>query len=284
MLRNYQIRATSVSRGSGTSVSLVYLALISLSSLAFATVSLQGDSFPDTVGSASNPHPHKSDSISADEAVSEMKTVMLTNYPGEINRAGKDSVQEGKQDRFWNSLAKVWLTSEQVHLLKTAFDIGYKDGGLEHARLVQGMLLQETIAGLLGRIGHMTAPVGKRSYGVMQVKATAANDVLRKYSEFGVFSSDEELIAELIVDDEFNIRLASKHFLHLRARTKTDAQALMAYNIGLRASRRYKNHHSFRYVKKVNRYSERVVNPFNKKFNSRILSTVQQSDRLLATS
>jgi len=119
---------------------------------------------------------------------------------------------------------------------------------------------------------------------VMQVKVSAANDVLRKYSEFGVFSSDEELIAELIVDDEFNIRLASKHFLHLRARTKTDAHALMAYNIGLRASRRHKNHQAFRYVKKVQHYSERVVNPFNEKFNSRILSTVQQSDRLLAAS
>ena len=273
MLRHYQIRATSVSRGSGTSVSLVYLALISLSSLAFATVSLQGDSSPETDGSAISPHTYN-----------ETKSVLLTNYPGEINRAGKDSLQDGQQDKFWNSLAKVWLTSEQVHLLKTAFDIGYKDGGLEHARLVQGMLLQETIAGLLGRIGHMTAPVGKRSYGVMQVKVTAANDVLRKHSEFGVFSSDEELIAELIVDDEFNIRLASRHFLHLRTRTKTDAHALMAYNIGLRASRRYKDHHSFRYVKKVNRYSERVVNPFNEKFNSRILSTVQQSDRLLAAS
>lgn len=279
MLRTYQIRATSVNRGSGTSVSLVYLALISLSSLAFATVSLQGDALPDTAESAISPH-H-----------SELKSVQLTNYPGEINRAGndlvkdsaRDSVSKDRRDTLWNPLAKVWLTNEQVHLLKTAFDIGYEDGGLQHARLVQGMLLQETIAGLLGRIGHMSAPVGKRSYGVMQVKVTAANDVLRKYSEFGVFSSDEELIAELIVDDAFNIRLASKHFLHLRSRTKTDAHALMAYNIGLRASRRYKDHQTFRYVKKVQNYNHNVVNPFNEKFNSRILSAVQQSDRLLAS-
>ncbi|HHJ80579.1 MAG TPA: hypothetical protein ENJ65_02985, partial [Candidatus Tenderia electrophaga] len=88
---------------------------------------------------------------------------------------------------FWNSRTKSWLIDEQLSLLQTAYEVGYEDGGLEHAELLQSILLQETIAGQLGRIGHMTAPVGKRSYGVMQVKVSAARDVLRKHKEFGRF-------------------------------------------------------------------------------------------------
>ncbi len=181
-------------------------------------------------------------------------------------------------------MAKVWLTAEQMYIMKTAFDIAYRDGGLQHAKLIQGMLLQESLAGLLGRIGHMSAPVGKRSYGVMQVKVTAAKDVLGRHASLGEFSSDEELITHLIVDDAFNIRVASKHFLFLRAKTKTDDHALLAYNIGLRASRRYNNHKSFRYVKKVKRYTRQIAKPFNDKFNGKIISENQFVARKLKAS
>lgn len=170
-------------------------------------------------------------------------------------------------DTIWNPLSKSWLTTEQVHLLKLAFDIGYRHGGAQHAKLMQSTLMQETIAGLLGRIGHMSAPVGKRSYGVMQVKVSAARDVIRRHPEIGRFRSDEELIARLITDDQFNIRIASLHMTHLRKYTETDAQALMAYNLGLRASKRYKDHGSFSYVKGVRRFYEYVIMPFNRKFN-----------------
>ncbi len=167
---------------------------------------------------------------------------------------------------LWNPLAKAYLTQEQVDLLMLAFDVGFKDGGVQHAKLIQATMMQETIAGLVGRIGHLSAPVGKRSYGVMQVKVSAATDVLRHHPELGEFRSEEELIAQLITDDKFNIEVASLHIQHLRKFTDTDEQALMAYNIGLRGSRRYKDHASFAYVQGVQRFYQQVILPFNEKY------------------
>ncbi len=167
---------------------------------------------------------------------------------------------------FWNSLTKSWLTDEQLGLLQTAYAVGYEDGGIEHAEMLQGVLLQETIAGQLGRIGHMTARVGKRSYGVMQVKVSAARDVLRKHKELGRFRSDEALIVALMTDDELNIQMASKFLLHLKQKTKSDEAALVAYNIGLRASRKIAAPDSFKYVVRTQRNLTEVVQPFNQKF------------------
>jgi hypothetical protein len=168
----------------------------------------------------------------------------------------------GKQ-LFWNTLTKSWLSDEQINLLLTAYAVGMKDGGREHAEQVQAILLQETIAGQLGRIGHMTAPVGKRSYGVMQVKISAARDMLRKYPEFGRFRSDEELIVALMTDDEFNIRIASKFMKYLKQNTRSVDAALVAYNIGLRASRKISRPQSFKYVVRTRRNLTKVVQNFN---------------------
>lgn len=164
---------------------------------------------------------------------------------------------------FWNPLTKGWLTDEQASLLQTAWEVGLADGGPAHAELLQAVLLQETIAGQLGRIGHMTAPVGKRSYGVMQVKVTAARDVLRQHKSFGRFRSDEELIVALMSDDLFNIRMASKFLLHLKDNTVSEDAALVAYNIGLRASRKITRPEQFKYVVRTRRNLTEVVQHFN---------------------
>jgi len=282
--------------GVSTTRLMIYLALVSVSSLAFATVSMKNNSLSEAQYLAdAQSSVQASDVMCLRPADSLSQTSYLNTsyekfrpavYTGSIQRVGnlQKNTSINKPDTLWNPLAKVWLNAEQVLLLKTAFDIGYQDGGLQHAKLIQGMLLQETIAGLLGRIGHMTAPVGKRSYGVMQVKVTAATDVLAKHAYLDNFDSESELIANLIIEDEFNIRIASKHFLHLRTRTKTDAHALLAYNIGLRASRRYSNHDSFRYVKKVKRYSRQVAEPFNEKFNSKVISKNQFAAKKISAS
>ena len=171
-----------------------------------------------------------------------------------------------KGQLFWNSLTKTWLTEEQLNLLQSAYEIGLADGGTEHAEMLQAVLLQETIAGQLGRIGHLTAPVGKRSYGVMQVKVSAARDILRKHKEFGRYRSDEALIVALMTDDAFNIRMASKLLLHLKQKTKSSDAALVAYNIGLRASRKISKPGAFKYVVRTNRNLTEVVQHFNQKF------------------
>lgn len=175
-------------------------------------------------------------------------------------------LESRKPETLWNPIAKAWLTDEQVELLKLAYDVGVEEKDVRHARTLQAILMQETHAGLMGRIGHLSAPVGKRSYGVMQVKVSAASDVLKRHPELGKFKSVEELIAKLLTDDEFNIRVASKHVQYLNKHTKSDAHALMAYNLGLSASKRYKSHTSFKYVKGVKRFYAKVVMPFNRKF------------------
>ncbi len=180
--------------------------------------------------------------------------------------ASSTSSAGDEEKTIWNPLAKSWLTEEQVGLLKLAYDIGYQDAGEQHAILLQSTLLQETIAGQLGRVGHRAAPVGKRSYGVMQIKVAAALDVLDGHPQLGASRTDEELIVRLMTDDAFNLRIASKFLLFLRNKTNSDAEALMAYNMGLRASKRFEAHEDFYYVKSITRYFESVVVPFNRKY------------------
>lgn len=179
---------------------------------------------------------------------------------------------------FWNPMSKSWLSPEQMDLLQLAYDIGFEDGGHRHAELVQAILMQETIAGQLGRMGHMTAPVGKRSYGVMQVKVTAARDVLSENAGLGEFRADEELIVRLLSDDEFNIRIASKYLLQLKERVKTMDRALVAYNVGLGGSSSVEEPGEFKYVVSARGYLDDVVRPFNRRFGdeSLRLATVNQ--------
>jgi hypothetical protein len=169
------------------------------------------------------------------------------------------------RETMWNPLGKGWLTPEQIDLLGMAYSIGYKDGGAAHARLVQAVLLQETIAGLLGRLGHLSAPLGKRSYGVMQVKVVAAHDVLRHHPELGKFHTDDQLITRLMTDDEFNIRVASAYLKFLRKHKRNDQQALVAYNIGMNAARRVMDAADFKYVQRVERYLAVLVPRYNNK-------------------
>lgn len=172
----------------------------------------------------------------------------------------------GRSGRLWNPLGNAWLTHEQLELLSLAYKIGHDDGGEAHAKLLQAVLMQETIAGQLGRLGHLSAPMGKRSYGVMQVKVPAARDVLTWHPEYGHFRTDEQLIARLITDDEFNLRIASAYLKYLRKRTDSDHQALVAYNVGPNAAKRVPDPAQYRYVLGIEQYLSKVVMPFNGKF------------------
>lgn len=200
-------------------------------------------------------------SIASEIRLADDADASLNGPPGLVARQEDDPVA-GRL--FWNPLTKSWLTDEQAMLMQTAYEIGLADGGLEHAELLQAVLLQETIAGQLGRIGHMTAPVGKRSYGVMQVKVSAARDVLRHYKQFGRFRSDEELIVALMSDDVFNMRIASRFLLYLKEKTASEDAALVAYNIGLRASRKIGKPEKFKYVVRTRRNLSEVVQHFNR--------------------
>jgi hypothetical protein len=183
---------------------------------------------------------------------------------GDFERVSNNQPEE----TLWNPLGKSWLSAEQLVLLGMAYNIGYQDGGKTHAKLVQAVLLQETIAGQLGRLGHLSAPLGKRSYGVMQVKVVAARDVLHQRPQLGYFRTDDQLITRLITDDEFNIRVASAYLKMLRSHARSDHKALVAYNIGMNAARRVTDAGDFKYVRKVERYLAVVVRRYNTKFSS----------------
>lgn len=204
--------------------------------------------------------------VHTDEQVASSRAFFDTDWLPRLRDFVAVANADGDGVRLWNPLGKAWLTDEQLDLLSLAYKVGYEDGGEAHAKLLQAVLMQETIAGQLGRLGHLSAPLGKRSYGVMQVKVVAARDVLKWRPQFGEFATDEQLIARLMVDDEFNIRVASAYLKYLRRGANSDHQALVAYNLGPNAAKHVVDPAQYRYVLAVERYLSHVVMPFNGKF------------------
>lgn len=122
-------------------------------------------------------------------------------------------------------------------LMQTAYAVGYADGHKDPT-LLQAILLQESAAGTMKhhRVVH---PNKNQSYfGAMQIKLGAAKDVLKKWPEmFDQYAfdtrTDDEIKARLIVDDAFNIAIASKYLVILRDRYGyTGHMLLNAYNRG----------------------------------------------------
>lgn len=115
----------------------------------------------------------------------------------------------------------------------TAKADGHKDPGL-----VQAVLLQESMAGTM-KNHRVVTPNKKQAYfGAMQIKLVAAKEVLGRWPEMYETHSfdtrtDDEIKARLIVDDKFNIAVASKYLIILRdTYGYTGAMLLNAYNRG----------------------------------------------------
>lgn len=156
--------------------------------------------------------------------------------------------------------------------LRKVFVVGLDVG---HPETLQAILLQETRAGTTEPIGNKNSPVGKRSYGLMQVQVVAARSIFervpsvfkmyfpdRKYSSV----ADEEIIALLLTNDEANIRIAAHHFnLYLRLSGGDWNRAVAAYNAGIGAVQNIAVPSEFGYVIKVKAALETTVRPFNRK-------------------
>ncbi len=166
-------------------------------------------------------------------------------------------------------------TPEQRKLMTMAFHIGQDVGFPE---TIQSLLLQETMAGAYGdRIGDTNLRIGKRSYGVMQMKVATAKKVLKKYPKLiaKYFPTrktlkrvrDEELIIRLIQDDEFNIRLAALNFDIHRKRSKSWAQAVVAYNTGQGTANKIKYPKKHIYYGHILKRMITEVRPFNRETN-----------------
>lgn len=156
--------------------------------------------------------------------------------------------------------------------MKMVFAIGREVGNPE---TLQAILLKETSGGTSILIGNRNSPVGKRSYGVMQVQVVAARSVLQRYPK--VFARyfpnrtynsvlDEEVIALLLTNNEANIRIAAHHFqLYLSLCEGDWEKAVAAYNAGIGAVQNIAVPAEFQYVIDVKNKIETIVRPFNDK-------------------
>lgn len=133
------------------------------------------------------------------------------------------------------------LTIKQKAILTMAYTIAKKDGH-KYPQLLQGILLRETNAGGIKSYKVAGNEYGlkpnERYYGLAQLKLSATRDVLAKWpTMWNKFDfqghTDEEVIAKLIENDEFNIAIASKYILILQTMGYTTPMSIAtAYNKG----------------------------------------------------
>lgn len=128
------------------------------------------------------------------------------------------------------------LTERQHRLLNLAYELGKKHG-FKNPEIVQAVLLQETHAG--GLSSYRVANPGPQAYfGPMQIKLAAAKDVLKRwpnlFTTYGFHTrSDDEIKANLILNDRFNLEVGTKYLKVLQTEYGFTGRALMnAYNRG----------------------------------------------------
>jgi hypothetical protein len=147
--------------------------------------------------------------------------------------------EKGTNGRAGDQVAMVipeTLTDKQNLLLKQAYDIAKADGH-KNPELVQAVLLQETQAGSLKSF-RVANPGPEAYFGVMQIKLKAARDVLSQFpslfSKYGLQTrTDDEIKANLILNDRFNLEVASKYLLLLQRQYGFSGRTLLnAYNRG----------------------------------------------------
>jgi hypothetical protein len=157
---------------------------------------------------------------------------------------------------------------KQVHAVAREFG---------HPETMQAILLQESGGGVANPVGNLNSPVGKRSYGLMQVQVVAARSILSRYpTTFNRYFpdrqyqtvSDEEVIALLISNHEANIRIACQHFALYLSMSEGDwHKAVAAYNMGIGNALKREDHADYPYVKEIEEKMRETVRPFNLRHN-----------------
>lgn len=160
--------------------------------------------------------------------------------------------------------------------LLTVFHVGREVGNPE---TLQAILIQES-GGAPAAVGNKASPVGKRSYGLMQVQVNAARSVLQRnpklvkqYFKGRSYGSlvDEEIIALLIMNDEANVRIAAYHFrIYFKLCGGDLDKTVAAYNAGIGGVEAIPNPSEFQYVISIKEKLQDVVRPFNQKHGLRL--------------
>lgn len=160
------------------------------------------------------------------------------------------------------------LTSRQHELLNFAYKVAKADG-IKHPEYLQGLILQESLAGGIKDFRVAGDRVNKQNqyFGIGQIKLAAAIDVMKSFPQMWdhlATRTHEELQARLILDDHFNIRVASKYLL-LMGVNKASEFALTAYNRGIGGAMLVENHREFHYTDKVIDYANsKTIKNLNK--------------------
>lgn len=145
-----------------------------------------------------------------------------------------------RQDATVNAPAPVVARGEspspQQQVLNNAYAQAKADGH-KNPELVQGVLLQESKAGDMPSY-KVAGSKGNEYFGLGQLKLGAARDVMASWpSLWGKYSfqtkTDDELKANLILNQAFNIEMTSKYLKLLQTRYGFQGRELMnAYNRG----------------------------------------------------
>jgi hypothetical protein len=151
-----------------------------------------------------------------------------------------NSVISEKPEKSMGGQAAVLLpnnmTANQHRLLNMARAVAVENN-FKNPEIMQAILLQETMAG--GMESYKVANPGPDAYfGPMQVKLAAARDVLKQwpslYDRFGFHTkTDDEVKANLILNERFNMEIAAKYLTILRQTYGFNGRELVnAYNRG----------------------------------------------------
>lgn len=125
---------------------------------------------------------------------------------------------------------------QQHEVLEKALEIA-AESGLKNPELLQAVLLQETHAGGL-KTYRVINPGKEAYYGLGQIKLGTARDVLKAnpklYSKYGFQTrTNDEILAHLILDDEFNMEIAARYLVMLHKQYGFTGKTLLnAYNRG----------------------------------------------------
>ena len=159
------------------------------------------------------------------------------------------------------------LSEKQHRILNAAYSIA-KAIGLKKPELAQGILIQESKAGGLDSYKVAGQEFGlktnERYYGVGQVKLSAAKAVMIRFPQLWEkhdfhTRTDEELIANLIMNDMFNVEISTRYLKILSDDYGYEGDKLVAaYNKGPGGVKSVENPSGLSYVQKVRQHIKNI--------------------------
>ena len=171
-----------------------------------------------------------------------------------------------------NSCPPHRFNADQLTLLQYAYEQGEKIGFPETMQAI--MIVESQVGGNSRKgaiIGNKVASVGKRAYGVLQLKTVAARFVyshhedvfLKHFPNHNIkYIEDEEIIILLLTNDKANIELGTLNFKLMLKYTDRWSDAVTAYYTGLGGLKSVEGKHF--YLTKIQERIKVDVKPLNK--------------------